>query len=83
MLNFTDALYSLTSLPFSFFWQGHQESREQDPQDLLAPLGLVALQVARACLEWGDRQDPLDTATPRSVLASLTTDKDTQVPTSV
>lgn len=27
--------------------QGHQESLERDPQVLLAPLGLVALQVAR------------------------------------
>lgn len=59
--------------------QGHQESQEQDPQVLLAPLDLVALQVARVFLGWGDHQDPLDIATPLSVLAFLTMDKDTQV----
>lgn len=59
--------------------QGHQESREQVPQVLLAPLGHVALRVAQVVQEWGDHLDPLDTAIPLSVLAFLTTDKDTQV----
>lgn len=59
--------------------QDHQENQERDPQVLLAPLGLVALQVARVLRGWGDHQDPLDIATPLSVLAFLTMDKDTQV----
>lgn len=71
------------ALSFNFFllpfFQDHQASQEQDPQVLVAPLGFVALQVARVLLESGDHQDPLDTATLLSVLVFLTTDKDTQV----
>lgn len=59
--------------------QGHPESHEPDPRGLLAPLGLVALQVVRALQAWGDHRDHLGTATPLSVLAFLTTDKVTQV----
>ena len=79
----------LQRLPFSnrphspspSYLQGHKASLEPDPQVLLAPWGNVALQVARVLLGWGDHQDPLDTATLLSVLAFLTTDKDTQVHT--
>lgn len=60
-------------------WQGHQESHEQDPRVLLAPLALGVHQVARATQGWGDHRDPLATATPLSVWAFPTTDKDTQV----
>lgn len=59
--------------------QGHPESHEPDPRGLLAPLGLVALQVVRALQEWGDHRDHPGTATPLSALAFLTTDKVTQV----
>lgn len=59
--------------------QGHPESHEPAPRGLLAPLGLVALQVVRALQVWGDHRDHLGTATPLSVLAFLTTDKVTQV----
>lgn len=57
----------------------HQESQERDPLVLLALLDLAALQVVRVPQGLGDHQDPLDIATPLSVSAFLTMDKDTKV----